>query len=387
MDEKTAAFLKQKFKEYYFKHVEQIEVPTRMDEREFGYMTFDKIMIRHLSFKNPGDLHALILKEAPNSVYYSISFYTDPSLPMHEKGWKGGELVFDIDADTLSSPCREEHDKWICRECGRQEVGIRPAKCPTCRGTRIHEVNITCDTCLGDAKNVSLNLLDIIVKDLGVQRNEIGVYFSGSMGYHISLSDPMFEGADQDARSEIVDYVWGKTLSPESLRVIPQLEYDELIKRLPSETDPGWRGRVARYFKALQVDGEEGPEDVKVKMAELYRKAGYRKFRSAVEDAARRSGARVDASVTTDIHRIFRLPGTLHGKTGLLKKKCKDLESFDPLEDAVAFGREPMKISVDYSPRFTLMGEEFGPFKSKSIELPMVAAIYLLGLGMATVEG
>ncbi|MFQ6135319.1 MAG: hypothetical protein ACE5KU_05855, partial [Nitrososphaerales archaeon] len=193
--------------------------------------------------------------------------------------------------------------------------------------------------------------------------------------------------ADQAARSEMVDYVSGQAFIPESLGVSRQSSYEYLIERLPSETERGWRGRVARYFKALQEDGEEGPEDVRVKMAELYRKAGYRKFRSAVEDAARRSGAIVDPSVTTDVHRIFRLPGTLHGKTGLLKKKCGDLEGFDPLEDAVAFGREPMKIYVDYSPRFMLMGEEFGPFKSKGVELPMVAAIYLLGLGMATVEG
>jgi len=41
---------------------------------------------------------------------------------------------------------------------------------------------------------------------------------------------------------------------------------------------------------------------------------------------------------------------------------------------------------VDNSPKFSLMGEQFGPFKSEIIELPTMAAIYLLGQGMATVE-
>ncbi len=388
MDKKTETLLRQKFREYYFKHVEKIEVPTRMNEREFGYMTFDRVMIRHLSFKNPGDLQALILKEAPHSVFYSTSFYTEPSLPMHEKGWKGGELVFDIDADALSSPCREDHDKWICRECGLQEIGVRPAKCPKCKGTRIHEVNIACGICLGAAKNEAIKLLDILTEDFGFQRSEIDIYFSGSMGYHLSVSSSVFEEAGQAARSEIVDYVSGQAFIPESLGVSQQSAYEYLIERLPSETSLGWRGRVARYFRALETEGEEDySEDVKMKMADLYRKVKYRKFRSAVEDAARRSGAQVDPAVTTDIHRIFRLPETLHGKTGLLKKKCEHLEDFDPLQDAVAFGREPMKICVDYSPKFTLMGEEFGPFKSEDVEVPTVAAIYLLGLGMASGKG
>tara|TARA_Y100000031_G_scaffold50036_1_gene57394 strand:+ start:648 stop:1805 length:1158 start_codon:yes stop_codon:yes gene_type:complete len=384
MDKKTAIVLKKKFKEYYYDHVEQIEVPPHIDEREFGYMTFDRIMMRHLSFQNSGDMQAQILKASPASVYYSTSFYEGPSRQMHEKGWKGGDLVFDIDADTLSSPCRQIHDKWICRICGMQKVGIKPNKCPGCKGTRIHEVNIACDICLDAAKNEALKLQDILINDFGIQKTEIDIFFSGSMGYHLSIANSDFTEANQAVRSDIVDYVSGQAFISESLGVSRKSTYENMIDRFPSEKEKGWRGRIARYFKA-QKNGE-GSKDAPVILIELYRNVGYRKFRLAIEDAAKKSGATVDPSVTTDIHRILRLPGTLHGKTGLLKKRCKDLESFSPMEDAVAFGHDPMKVLVDNSPKFSLFGEQFGPFKSESIELPTMAAIYLLGQDMATVE-
>ena len=384
MDKKTATILKKKFKEYYYKHVEQIEVPPRISEREFGYMTFDHIMIRHISFQNSGDMQARILKESPNSVYYSTSFYEKPSLPMHEKGWKRGDLVFDIDADTLLSPCRQDHDKWICRICGRQKLGLKPNKCPSCKGTRIHEVNIACNICLDAAKNEALKLQDILIDDFGIQKTKIDIYFSGSMGYHLSIANSDFAEANQAVRSDIVDYVSGQAFIPENLGVTRKSSYEHMTDRFPSEKEMGWRGRIARYFKA-QHNGK-GAKDATVILTNLYRKGTYKKFQLAIEDAAKKSGATVDPSVTTDIHRILRLPGTLHGKTGLLKKRCRNLESFSPLDDAVAFGQDPMKIQVDNSPKFSLMGEQFGPFKSEIIELPTMAAIYLLGQGMATVE-
>jgi len=383
MDKKTSVFIKKKFKEYYFKHIEEIEVPSRINEREFGYMTFDRIMIRHISFQNSGEMQARILKESPNSVYYSTSFYEEPSRPIHEKGWKGGDLTFDIDADTLSSPCRKDHDKWICRICGVQQVGVKPNKCPSCKGTRIHEINIACGTCLDDAKNEAIKLQDILINDFGIQRANIDTFFSGSMGYHLSIANSDFAEANQAVRSDIVDYISGQAFLPESLGVSRKSSYENMIDRFPSENEKGWRGRIARYFKDQQ--NREKPMDTPMILTELFRKAGYRKFRLAIEEAAKKSGAIVDPAVTTDIHRILRLPGTLHGKTGLLKKRCRNLENFSPLEDAVAFGRDPIKILIDNSPQFSLMEEQFGPFKSESIELPMMAAIYLLGQDMAKV--
>ncbi len=47
----------------------------------------------------------------------------------------------------------------------------------------------------------------------------------------------------------------------------------------------------------------------------------------------------IDTVVTTDIHRLIRMNGTLHGKSGLLKVEfpVKHLSDFDPFKEAVAF--------------------------------------------------
>ena len=71
------------------------------------------------------------------------------------------------------------------------------------------------------------------------------------------------------------------------------------------DTTVRWDGR--RGAAELAKDGQPRPEQV-----------------------ANAFGSRIDESVTTDIHRIFRMPGTLHGNSGLLKMRVHDLQAFRP---------------------------------------------------------
>ncbi len=45
----------------------------------------------------------------------------------------------------------------------------------------------------------------------------------------------------------------------------------------------------------------------------------------------------VDKRVTEDPYRIMRIPGTLHGSTGLVAKNIVDPKAFNPLKDALVF--------------------------------------------------
>ncbi len=217
MLEKTQELLRSVFKQYYFRHSEKVGIPTRINEREFGYMPFGGGMIRHLSIKTAGELKAMLVKEAPYGVYTSSSYYKDASLPMAEKGWKGGDLVFDIDADDLNLPCKAEHDWWECKTCGNFQVGLRPQKCPTCSNTRILTLNWACEKCLGASKNEAIKLHEMLLRDFGVSKSEITIYFSGNKGYHISVDSESWYGMDQRARSEITEYVSGKDIKAETL--------------------------------------------------------------------------------------------------------------------------------------------------------------------------
>jgi DNA primase small subunit len=102
-----------------------------------------------------------------------------------------------------------------------------------------------------------------------------------------------------------------------------------------------------------------------------------------LEEVINAFSSRIDESVTTDIHRIFRMPGTLHGNSGLLKMRVHDLERFRPEHDPVVLGEEEVAVSVLGSPVFSLKGRTFGPYSSEEPELPAYAAVYLMAKGLA----
>jgi len=90
--------------------------------------------------------------------------------------------------------------------------------------------------------------------------------------------------------------------------------------------------------------------------------------------------AKIDTVVTTDIHRLIRMNGTLHGKTGLKKVEfsAKNLQDFDPFTGAVAFKKGKMKVLVSDAPEFRMSGETLGPYKNQTVELPVAAAVMLI---------
>jgi DNA primase small subunit len=97
--------------------------------------------------------------------------------------------------------------------------------------------------------------------------------------------------------------------------------------------------------------------------------------------------AKIDSVVTTDIHRLIRLNGTLHGKTGLKKVEfpVKCLADFDPFKEAVAFKKGVVKVSVSNVPEFRLGESVLGPYKRQTVEVPTAAAVLLICKGRAEV--
>jgi DNA primase small subunit len=333
-------------------------------------------MVRHLTFKSEGELKAQLVKEAPRSVYYSIAYYHEPTLPMQEKDWKGADIAFDIDCDDLELECKEEHDRWICSSCGNQGKGSKPKRCK-CGSTSFNQLSWVCPRCLDGAKEEVRKLIEILISDLGFTKKQIKVYFSGSKGYHVTVDGTAFESLDQMGRMELADYVCGRGLLPEFIGVSKTSFADDLGRTLPKLGEPGWRGRVAECFASKNT------VDPRLKMIEAYAKSRYRGFKKMLEECVKKLGATIDTNVTTDIHRILRLPGTLHNSTGLIKKQVSSLDSFNPLVDAVAFGDESVEVQVIQAPPFTLLDQRYELQPMQKVKLPLAAAVYLLAQGLA----
>jgi DNA primase small subunit len=361
LNDATRAFLKKAYKQYYFSRQDSIEFPDEIQSREFGYFPFGGTMVRHLAFRSPGEASAEILKQTPSSVYCSNARYSAPTLPMEEKGWLGAELIFDIDATDIPTACKKGHDVWYCEECHASGRLPKPPKCTRC-GSGTAELKGTCKVCLDASRDHARRVLDFLTDDFGTAPGSVRVYFSGNRGYHLHVFDRRFELLDQLGRAEIADYIRGGSLPP------PQT-LASTIRRRPSGVQPsgaGWMKRVDSYVEE--------------------RRPGYTgTLQKLVSGAVSAQRALIDASVTTDVHRVFRLAGTLHGNTGMCKKRVESLDAFDPAVDPVVLSGEPVKVNVAFYPQFSVGGGSYGPFRSAVETLPTYAAVPILARGLGEV--
>jgi DNA primase small subunit len=264
--------------------------------------------------------------------------------------------------------------------------GKRPEKCPKCGNIRIEEQGWICPLCLEATKNEAIKLMDFLLEDFGISKDKIKTHFSGSRGYHLTAEGSDLEELDQLSRNEISDYVSGVGLTLESLGISKGAPYDDMRRSLPLLDELGWRGRIAKSFVKSELEGyNDVSKDVRDRILYIYGKKGYKGFEGFIKEIINDLSVKIDTMVTTDLHRIFRLSNTLHGSTGMLKKECSDIISFDPSTDAVVLGEEPVKIFINNAPKFALRGYSFGPYNSEKVTLPLMASVYLMGKGLAKV--
>jgi DNA primase small subunit len=355
------------FKSYYRRTY--VPPPSHLERREYGFQLFGvQGMLRHISFGNGNELNEFLRSRVPQHAYYSTALYESPSAPeMSGKGWLGAELVFDIDIDHVDTPCKELHDTWKCKNCGAEGRG-QPRACPVCGSENLERKSWVCDICINSARDEALKLLDLLENDFGVSRNEVAITFSGHRGFHIHVQREDFMSLDQDARREISDYVRGLGLEPELM--LRRSKGGLYAFRYDAET-PGWPGRIARYAALLlseRISGSGLPELPKAEWVDL------------IKTAVNELSAKIDEKVTIDVHRLIRLPGTLHGKTGLkvLELTASELEALtaeDILKKAIVFGDEEVRVRMRKLPSRVLLYTIESD--SDVVNVPLHLALYL----------
>jgi DNA primase small subunit len=395
----TGRFVQKMFSEYYKAGFCEVYIPTLFEKREFAALLFrNKIMVRHKSFKTTTELDNFLRADTPSDVYYSSAYYERPdAAEMDSKNWMGADLIFDIDADHIVTPCDRTHDEWTCEKCGFSGKGITPEKCPACRGEKFDECTWLCEVCLESAKSETIKLLDMLTNDFDVKEKSIHVFFSGHRGYHLHVIDETIESLDAVARKEIVDYVTG-------------LGFDPILQRIDGNNlqtlkldDYGWRGRIAKGIHNVVLTARHQDyiamgltknisgaltknKEVILKNLESLetlkkiKSLGSETWRRIAEYSLESQSANVDTVVTTDVHRLIRLAGTLHNKTGLKKTEfpVSTINKFDPFTSAVAFKEGEVTIFVSKAPKFRICTKTYGPYTGEEVTLPTAAAMLLL---------
>lgn len=387
----NSRFLLKSFRKYYKEN--RPIMPDRFTKREFGFMFFDRqIVQRHLGFPTPEELSKFMIAQVPSHSYYSTAYYRKPNAPtMEEKEWLGADLIFDLDADHLAGADKMSYSEMLNR-----------------------------------IKEEMINLTDsFLFSDLGFDEKAVHIVFSGGRGYHAHIPSPEVLTLGTYERRELVDYITCSGLNinwvfpfhrvvTSQQKVAAGNRSNVAVDRLiPPPEAGGWKRRMRvglmdlvndvcdldpkvlkRSYPSLSSSAVSTltkiQDDVRSSrkvlferntMATLSQNTQEMLVKVMGEDIAPSLSAEVDKPVTPDIKRIIRLPGSVHGKTGLRVTPISrdELTDFDPLRDAVprSYSDDPVKVTMKKDYEFDMSGEHFS--LSGETEVPEFAAVFLIG--------
>ena len=108
---------------------------------------------------------------------------------------------------------------------------------------------------------------------------------------------------------------------------------------------------------------------------------------AAVGDIAPTLSSEIDKPVTPDIKRLIRLPGSLHGKTGLRVSTLNSdqLTDYDPLQSSgpAVYTSDSLSVTVRNPMSLRMLGEDMT--LEGETEVPEYAAAFLVGRKYADV--
>lgn len=376
----TYEYLRQRFSAYYNGEVQgagAVYIPEALTEREWGFIFFSSGsktagMRRHLSFSSPEDVHTYLKTMIPAHVYYSTAYYARPGAgQMSDKGWLGADLIFDLDAD--------------------------------------HIVRGPYDVMLARVKEELFKLIDMLTSELGFFERDLRINFSGGRGYHIHIPTLAVRSWDSTERRELVNYVSGTGLSAESMLAGParnkgwQKRYRaallaELDRIAALESDAqaeyltGFKGISDKFatgflknLDATRTTAATIPEKL---LENKVIRAITNPENKPFQDQILAMAAQADEPVTTDIKRLIRHPGSLHGGSGMrvTPLEVDRLDAFDPLLDAVVFGERQVTVECSFPLTMPILGNSYSLSKGLNT-VPEALAVFLCCRGIAEIGG
>jgi len=381
-----------KFGDYY--RNAELWTPPRIRMREWMLSPFgNNKPLRHKSFNSVNNLREFLVNRTPANVFYSTAYWEDPNqLKMSEKGWKGADLIFDLDGDHLPS--------------------INPFNFPEM---------------LEIIREYAWNLWnDFLEPDFGFNEKYLQVTFSGHRGFHLHYRDPNIFHLDSSARRELVNHIRGNSVDVDKSR-----NNDGWINA------NGWPNKVVEGTKNLIekidfINNNEGSDKAKEitnslleSMGEKYMKKNKKptaafknmieKFKAegvkeqimtgkftrlggkneevfkelikADQSIILSKSGETDDPVTVDVRRVIRYPTSLHGKSGLkvtefpLSRLDPDNQNkFDPLTEAVVFGNGKttnVEITIEEG-NIRIKDNEYEIFKGDILEVNEDVASFLI---------
>ena len=261
------------------------------------------------------------------AVYASMAYYLDPQVYSPSKrGHLGYDLVFDVDMEHT----HENRVEWMHEVCYRTSA-----------------------------------LVHILVEELGLNKDDMVLDFSGGKGFHITIEDEAYINLSKEARTDLCNYIKG----------------EKVVRKAITIGKGGWNNRYRNYINRI---AKLMTDDKKVNEARLLSlglpKVTAKKISGLMNNAANRNKVSqghlglfdekikkslvdnfyneqkeifscVDKKVTPDKHRILRVPGSIHPKTGLVAARLEPSDIDDPdvifQKIKIAGGLDEVEITLE----------------------------------------
>ena len=265
---------------------------------------------RYKTFLDRARLKRFMKIKNPFAAYVSVAYYAKPE---KRQGWKKSEMVFDVDA---------------------KDIPIRTCQC--------NEGEV-CDKCLEQAKEIVLMIRDVLKGDLGLKN--INLIYSGR-GYHVRILDEEVMDSSSEMRGQIVQYVVGA----KEVELLNPMEYKNLqhfvIPYAYPKNFTNWSKYTIQHLtkknKLNDVNSKLLNDAIKNshflsenQWGPFRANIGPIRYNKLIKAVSRVNMDITDTKVSIDLKRILRLPSTLHSKVSMKSTLIKNIEKFDPFDDAV----------------------------------------------------
>lgn len=404
----------------------------KVSRREIAFLTWDNRMVRHQAHNDKDSIIELAQKRAPKAIYASLSLYLDPSYRTPKELDKKS-----ISCQECGESYKSDKQEENCPSCGtlNQKTNVNPKDrrgqtlafdidYGDIPGSRDRDPTKN----LGAAARSTLNLAKILVSDLGFDYSDLDITFSGKKGFHVRVnigSNPLFSDKDQTdkaVRRALVNYVSGYEFAPMDFLLVKARAHAANTWHLKGY-ESGWGYRFNQSMEYIIKAAKAGTEEF-TKVLALYSPwytdkkrygtkktlpsqkviEGFRKACNENRDSILKGGdiremkdseakrllsfalartrlrhaAFVDKVVTDDFARVLRIPGSLHGGSGLVCCKVPTLKHLADMSWVLELqkellGDEEVEVSIS-----KVANTYYGVFEPGEHKVPKHIAIAML---------
>ncbi len=354
--------------------------------REFALLGFDGFMKRHQGFNTIDELKKCASESYPIALYASLSLYLDPaarnskntnrSLNCQECGhsWKAEE---GFKGSSHKAICPECHIVCEIQDTSKKDRRGQDLAFDIDYGDIPNTADMSPSQQLGAAARSTYNLYQLLINDFGIGQEDILITFSGGKGFHMRVKGEEYLHLSEKARKALISYVsgynfnimdfvkvramahtgnawslrphssgWGKRFnnSVSYFLALSKSNYDDFKKMVHMHWP--WHEEKAKYGKKKSLPSEKVMagfyEACKENADSILKGGNIRQMKDAnakrllsVSLARTRNlhASFVDRRVTADKARILRIPGSLHGKKGMV---CCEVPSPDDLKNGLS---------------------------------------------------